>query len=127
MIVDNNAISIRMIAAKRKSAVELLQETKPLYVKSEIVLDRKQELRRSLRGYQLPNCGDEDVEELLIGDGGCIGRSNTSASPPPCSLSSNATTNSNSTTCYNNASQNNSSTANGWYCFSDSLGYAIVN
>ncbi|XP_026806374.1 uncharacterized protein LOC113549324 [Rhopalosiphum maidis] len=35
--------------AKRKSAVELLQETKSLYVKSETVLDRKQELRRSLR------------------------------------------------------------------------------
>lgn len=36
-------------SAKRKSAVELLQETKSLYVKSETVLDRKQELRRSLR------------------------------------------------------------------------------
>jgi len=38
-----------MVLAKRKSAVELLQETKSLYVKSETVLDRKQELRRSLR------------------------------------------------------------------------------
>lgn len=38
-----------LISAKRKSAVELLQETKSLYVKSETVLDRKQELRRSLR------------------------------------------------------------------------------
>lgn len=37
------------VLAKRKSAVELLQETKSLYVKSETVLDRKQELRRSLR------------------------------------------------------------------------------
>lgn len=35
------------IIAKRKSAVELLQETKALYVKSETVLDRKQELRSS--------------------------------------------------------------------------------
>ncbi|XP_043263510.1 uncharacterized protein LOC122403823 isoform X2 [Colletes gigas] len=32
---------------KRKSAVELLQETKAFYVKSEIVLDRKQELKNS--------------------------------------------------------------------------------
>ncbi|XP_034189886.1 uncharacterized protein LOC117608609 isoform X4 [Osmia lignaria lignaria] len=32
---------------KRKSAVELLQETKALYVKSETVLDRKQELKNS--------------------------------------------------------------------------------
>jgi len=38
-----------LVSAKRKSAVELLQETKSLYVKSETVLDRKQELRRSLR------------------------------------------------------------------------------
>ncbi|XP_057333597.1 uncharacterized protein LOC130672849 [Microplitis mediator] len=32
---------------KRKSAVELLQESKAFYVKSEIVLDRKQELKNS--------------------------------------------------------------------------------
>lgn len=32
---------------KRKSAVELLQETKAFYVKSETVLDRKQELKNS--------------------------------------------------------------------------------
>ncbi|XP_033226234.1 uncharacterized protein LOC117178839 isoform X2 [Belonocnema kinseyi] len=34
-------------AGKRKSAVELLQETKAFYVKSETVLDRKQELKNS--------------------------------------------------------------------------------
>nr|CAD7265480.1 unnamed protein product [Timema shepardi] len=33
--------------AKRKSAVELLQESKAFYVKSETVLDRKQELKNS--------------------------------------------------------------------------------
>lgn len=32
-------------SAKRKSAVELLQETKAFYVKSETVLDKKQELK----------------------------------------------------------------------------------
>jgi len=35
------------VAGKRKSAVELLQETKAFYVKSETVLDRKQELKNS--------------------------------------------------------------------------------
>lgn len=36
-----------LVAGKRKSAVELLQETKAFYVKSETVLDRKQELKNS--------------------------------------------------------------------------------
>lgn len=36
-----------MVSGKRKSAVELLQESKAFYVKSEIVLDRKQELKNS--------------------------------------------------------------------------------
>nr|CAD7442886.1 unnamed protein product [Timema bartmani] len=36
-----------LITAKRKSAVELLQESKAFYVKSETVLDRKQELKNS--------------------------------------------------------------------------------
>ena len=35
------------VTGKRKSAVELLQETKAFYVKSETVLDRKQELKNS--------------------------------------------------------------------------------
>ncbi|XKL59473.1 hypothetical protein PGB90_000489 [Kerria lacca] len=78
---------------KRKSAVELLQETKPLYVKSEIVLDRKQELRRSLRSYQLPN-----DEEFLNGySNSLLNRLNNSTSPP----------------LNNHASQNNSSTNGG--------------
>ena len=36
-----------IFAGKRKSAVELLQESKAFYVKSETVLDRKQELKNS--------------------------------------------------------------------------------
>jgi hypothetical protein len=36
-----------LILAKRKSAVELLQESKAFYVKSEHVLDKKQELKNS--------------------------------------------------------------------------------
>ncbi|GFG30607.1 hypothetical protein Cfor_10517 [Coptotermes formosanus] len=36
-----------LLTAKRKSAVELLQESKAFYVKSETVLDRKQELKNS--------------------------------------------------------------------------------
>ncbi|XP_075231075.1 uncharacterized protein LOC142329963 isoform X2 [Lycorma delicatula] len=43
---SRNAVSV-----KRKSAVELLQETKSLYVKSETVLDRKQELKSSTCHY----------------------------------------------------------------------------
>lgn len=35
------------LLGKRRSAVELLQESKAFYVKSEIVLDRKQELKNS--------------------------------------------------------------------------------
>lgn len=43
--------------AKRKSAVELLQETKAFYVKSETVLDKKQEFRptRSPDSYMAPS------------------------------------------------------------------------
>lgn len=43
--------------AKRKSAVELLQETKAFYVKSETVLDKKQEFRptRSPDSYTAPS------------------------------------------------------------------------
>ncbi|XP_050543969.1 uncharacterized protein LOC126907018 [Daktulosphaira vitifoliae] len=48
--------------AKRKSAVELLQETKSLYVKSETVLDRKQELRRSLRSSGSSDKGSTSYE-----------------------------------------------------------------
>ncbi|KAF4518814.1 hypothetical protein B566_EDAN008143 [Ephemera danica] len=39
--------SSRGVSAKRKSAVELLQESKAFYVKSEHVLDKKQELKNS--------------------------------------------------------------------------------
>ena len=40
-------LHIRVFTGKRKSAVELLQESKAFYVKSETVLDRKQELKNS--------------------------------------------------------------------------------
>lgn len=56
---SRNAISV-----KRKSAVELLQETKSLYVKSETVLDRKQELR--LSG---PLCASLSYQQPCIGAG----------------------------------------------------------
>lgn len=40
-------MSVNFFSGKRKSAVELLQESKAFYVKSETVLDRKQELKNS--------------------------------------------------------------------------------
>ncbi|XP_065215288.1 uncharacterized protein LOC135841971 [Planococcus citri] len=78
---DDSFMRIKsQLFAKRKSAVELLQETKPLYVKSEIVLDRKQELRRSLRGYQLPN-EDEEVTNSSYSNG-TPGTKLNNSSPP---------------------------------------------
>lgn len=77
---DNSFIRFKsQTIAKRKSAVELLQETKPLYVKSEIILDRKQELRRNLRSYQSSN-SDGD---LFPNDSnnGLLHKVNSSTSP----------------------------------------------
>lgn len=42
-------LTINSYLAKRKSAVELLQETKSLYVKSEAVLDNEQRLVKSAK------------------------------------------------------------------------------
>lgn len=47
MSLTGGSASFLSRAGKRKSAVELLQETKAFYVKSETVLDRKQELKNS--------------------------------------------------------------------------------
>lgn len=46
-VTYSRLVSSSRAAGKRKSAVELLQETKAFYVKSETVLDRKQELKNS--------------------------------------------------------------------------------
>ncbi|XP_050420776.1 uncharacterized protein LOC126833465 [Adelges cooleyi] len=63
---------IPQCTAKRKSAVELLQETKSLYVKSETVLDRKQELRRSLRSSGSSDKGSSSQEAVAVGpSAGC--------------------------------------------------------
>ncbi|VVC24477.1 Centrosome-associated, FAM110, C-terminal domain [Cinara cedri] len=68
--------------AKRKSAVELLQETKSLYVKSETVLDRKQELRRSLRSSGSSDKGSSSHDNA---SGNCCNWSSGSFTclPPP--------------------------------------------
>lgn len=46
-MLSNGSCNLKSNAAKRKSAVELLQESKAFYVKSEQVLDSKQELKHS--------------------------------------------------------------------------------
>lgn len=46
-LIESIRKSIFSVTGKRKSAVELLQESKAFYVKSETVLDRKQELKNS--------------------------------------------------------------------------------
>lgn len=46
-LLRNGSCNLKSNAAKRKSAVELLQESKAFYVKSEQVLDSKQELKHS--------------------------------------------------------------------------------
>ncbi|XP_073987200.1 uncharacterized protein [Rhodnius prolixus] len=55
--IRDSFINCRSLNAKRKSAVELLQETKSLYVKSEAVLDNEQRLVKSAKcdSQCLPN------------------------------------------------------------------------
>lgn len=53
------------ILGKRKSAVELLQESKAFYVKSEIVLDRKQELKNSGHLQVAPSTAPSAPPRLL--------------------------------------------------------------
>lgn len=46
---------------KRKSAVELLAETKAFYVKSETVLDRKQELPLRVSWFMVTTLSKEQI------------------------------------------------------------------
>ncbi|XP_034933570.1 uncharacterized protein [Chelonus insularis] len=74
---------------KRKSAVELLQETKAFYVKSEIVLDRKQELKNSGHLQVAPSTAPGAPPRLLRKCGNPVscntqGSSQLSLTPGPC-------------------------------------------
>uniref|UniRef100_A0A023EZW1 Centrosome-associated FAM110 C-terminal domain-containing protein n=1 Tax=Triatoma infestans TaxID=30076 RepID=A0A023EZW1_TRIIF len=62
--IRDSFINCRSLNAKRKSAVELLQETKSLYVKSEAVLDNEQRLVKSAKcdsQYLPDNSSKEEV------------------------------------------------------------------
>src|SRR5207237_3054725 len=75
--LDLNLISfdfVDLILGKRKSAVELLQESKANYVKSESVLDTKQELKNAEHlTVRSPNRIVEVVSTLPRGSHHCLG------------------------------------------------------
>lgn len=70
---------------KRKSAVELLQETKSLYVKSETVLDKKQEFKPSCGLYASLPCQQSSAGSRYKENktGSLDGRDSHIPMPPP--------------------------------------------
>ena len=95
MIINIGNNSFYNFLGKRKSAVELLQETKAFYVKSEIVLDRKQELKNSGHLQVSQISAPSAPPRLLRKSTKQSSKSSTSSSsvipPPPLVISSTTT------------------------------------